>query len=171
MSGVSNRLLGLCPPAALFCALDGTLTLAGQSAEYWSGNYSAVNETSPTFNHVLQTHPAAFAAVLMAWIAVFVGMILLVTDTLALILSVAITFGHTAGAATWLLWRFQYGYQACNALFLASAIGLGLGIRHGWGAEPRQKYRLGTWSWRRRTLAAVFLTAIGVYLFLWPRSP
>ena len=50
MCGVRQRFLGLCLPALAFAVLDGTLTLAGQSAEYWGGAYARVNEASPTFH-------------------------------------------------------------------------------------------------------------------------
>jgi hypothetical protein len=52
---------------------------------------------------------------------------------------------------------------------LLAAVALGIGVRVGWQAAPRQDYRLpfltATWRW---VLAAV-LFAVGVYLFLWPR--
>ena len=171
MRGVTGRLLGLCLPALLAWALDNTLTLIGQSAEYWAGNYAAVNESSPTFNHLLQVHPAAFALGAVAWAGVFTGIILLLPDALALIIGIAVTLGHTVGAATWILWRFGFGYQTCNALFLGTAIILGLGIRYGWRAVPADEYHLRGWSWRRRWIVSALLFAVGAYLFLWPRSP
>jgi hypothetical protein len=170
MNGVRQRFLGLCLPPMAFCLLDATLTLAGQSAAYWDGAYGQVNEASPTFNHLLALHPLAFVAGILAWMAVFVGILLLLPDTLALIVCIAVTLGHTAGSATWVLFRFQYGYQACNGLFLLAAVAVGIGVRWGWQAAPRQEYRLpfltAAWRW---ALAAV-LFGCGVYLFLWPRS-
>jgi len=171
MNGVRNRLLGLCLPPLVLCALDNTVTLLGQSAAYWAGNYLQVNEASPTANHLLQIHPIALIVGTAMWMAVFVCIILLLPDALALIVSIAVTFGHAAGAATWLLWRFHYGYQAANGLWLASAVLLGLGIRHGWRAVPSCQYRLSGWLLRVRWLLIAGLFAIGVYLFLWPRMP
>lgn len=171
MSGIRNRLLGLCLPPVLLCAFDNTVTLLGQSAEYWAGDYLRVNEASPTFHHLLQIHPLAFAVGIMAWMAVFVGIILLSPDILALIVSIAVTFGHAAGAATWLLWRFHYGYQAVNGLLLASAVLLGFGIRYGWRAVPSERYQFSGWLLRLRWLLIAGLFAIGTYLFLWPRMP
>jgi hypothetical protein len=164
-------LIGLCLPPVALCALDAALTLIGQSAEYWSGDYGRVTEGSPTFNHLLQIHPAAYVAGILVWVAVFVGILLLLPDTLALIVSIAVTLGHTVGAATWLLWRFQFGYQVCNGLFLTSAIILGLGIRWGWRAVPDRKYRLEGWPWGLRWVLVLVLFGVGVYLFLWPRMP
>ena len=171
MGSVWRRVLGLCLPPLVFCALDGLLTLAGQSAEYWAGIYAAVDEVSPTFNHLLRLHPAAFAVGILVWAAVFVGILLLLPDTPALIVSIAVTFGHTVGAATWLLFRFQYSYQVANGLFLLSAVLLGLGIRCGWQAAPAQAYRLTGWHPVLRWALVVVLFGVGMYLFVWPRSP
>jgi len=170
MSGVTRRLLGLCLPPLLAWGLDVTLTLVGQSADYWAGNYAAVNEASPTFNQLLQIHPMAFVLGDLVWAAVFVGIILLLPDTLALIISIAVTFGHTIGAATWMLWRFEYRYQASLALLLGSSVVLGLGVRYGWRAAPAEEYNLRGWSWRWRWIVSACLFAVGVYLYLWPRS-
>lgn len=169
MNGLRLRFVGLCLPPILFSLLDAFLTLMGQSADYWAGNYAQVNEVSPTFNHLLAIHPLAFLAGSAVWLAVVVGFLLLVPDTLALIVSIAVVFGHTVGASSWLLWRFEYGYQFCNGLFLLAAIVLGLSIRYGWRAGPPHEYRISLpapWRW----LLAAALFGVGVYLFLWPRS-
>jgi hypothetical protein len=122
MNGLRLRFVGLCLPPILFSILDAFLTLMGQSANYWGGDYAQVNEVSPTFNHLLAIHPLAFMAGSAVWLGVVVGFLLLVPDTLALIVSIAVVFGHTVGASSWLLWRFQYGYQFCNGLFLLAAV-------------------------------------------------
>jgi hypothetical protein len=170
MGIVGQRFLGLCLPPLAFCALDGTMTLAGQSGDYWAGSYFAVNEASPTFNHLLGIHPAAFAAGLLVWAAVAVGLVLLLPDTLALIVSIAVTFGHTVGTATWLLFHFQYGYQICNGLFLLSAVALGLGIRFNWPSAPGRQDPFANWHPAVRWSLAAGLFSLGVYLFVWPRT-
>jgi hypothetical protein len=131
MNGVWCRLVGLCLPPLVLCALDGTLTLVGQSADYWSGHYAAVNESSPTFNHLLQLHPMAFAFGLLVWSAIFVAIILLLPETPALIVSIAATFGHTVGAATWLLFRFQYAVP--DLQLAVSTFGCAARTRHSTG--------------------------------------
>lgn len=170
MTPIRHRLLGLCLPPAIFCLADGAITLAGQSEAYWSGQYHLVNEGSPTFNQLLQIHPLAFVAGILGWAMVFSGIILLLPETLALIVSIAVTFGHTLGTATWILYRFQYGYQACNGLLLSSAIILGLGIRWGWKAQPPAGYRYFGLGLITRTVLCLLLFGVGVYLYLWPRS-
>lgn len=167
---MKRRLWGLCIPPILLCLLDTILTLLGQSREYWAGHYSNVNEGSPTFNHLLSVSPLAYIGGIALWIVVFVGLILLLPDTLALITSIAVTFGHSVGAATWILYRFHFSYQMCNGLFLLSAVVLGIGIR-GWAAVPSQECRSRVWSPIVRWLLIASLTAAAVYLFLWPRTP
>lgn len=168
MGSVGQRLLGLCLPPLVFCAADGAMTLVGQPPRYWAGDYAAVNEGAPSFNQLLQIHPAAFAAGLIIWEATLVGLILLLPDALALIVSIAATLGHTFGVSTWLLWRYHYSYQICDALFFFSAVVLGLGIRFGWQASPAQAYRLGGLHPALRWGFVVVLLCVGAYL-VWPR--
>jgi hypothetical protein len=170
MSGFRLRFVGLCLPPILFSLLDALLTLMGQSAQYWAGDYARVNEVSPTFNALLAIHPLAFLAGSAVWLGVVVGFLLLVPETLALIVSIAVVFGHTVGASSWLQWRFEYGYQFCNGLFLLAAIVLGLSIRYGWRAAPAEEYRIAMLPAPWRWLLASALFGVGVYLFLWPRS-
>ena len=171
MNGFKQRLLGLCLPPCLLFMLDCILTLQGQSFQYWAGDYSSVNEGSPTFNHLLHIHPSAFLAGMTIWALVFVGIIILMPDTLALICSIAVALGHTVGAASWLILRYHHGYQFCNGLFLIVAIILGVGIRWGWRAVPEQKYRLTLLSPIIRWFLVALLVCVAAYLFLLPRMP
>ena len=170
--GLRQRFLGLCVPPLLFCALDATFTLVGQSSDYWhwrsvGGN---VNEASPTFNQLLAVHPLAFVGGIAVWAAIFVAIILLLPDTLALMVCLTVTLGHTFGACTWLYFCFKFGYQLCTGMFLLAALTLAVGIRWGWQAGPKESLQFNrlpqAWRWG---LIAV-LAAISVYVFLWPRS-
>lgn len=167
LTGVFHRFLGLCLPPILYSLIDNGLTLSGQPAEYWAGDFSRVKEMSPTFHYLLSIHPMAFVAGAFLWICLFATLILLLPETLALIMSIAIVFGHTVGAATWLQWK-PNGYQLCNGLFLLSAVVIGVGIRWGWRAVPQDVCGPARFSVRRWLLIAV-LFGIGVYLYLWPR--
>jgi hypothetical protein len=171
MSGLKRRLLGLCVPPLLLCLLDCTLTLVGQSGDYWAGDYARVNEASPTLHQLLQAHPAAFMAGIAAEVVVLFGLVLLLPDTLALVVSISASFAHTVGAATWLLYRFHYGFQAACWLILLSAILVGVGIRWGWRALPEREYRP-SWlpSYVRWGLVSLFF-GVAVYVSLWPRHP
>ena len=106
----------------------------------------------------------------LAWIALFVALLLLLPDTPALVTSVAIVFGHTAGAAAWLRGRFPFDYQLLVSLFALAAVTVGLGVRWGWQAAPKEPLRLGRLPnlWRWGMILA--LVDVVVYLFLWPRT-
>jgi hypothetical protein len=49
-------------PPMLLCLLDFGLTLYGQSDAYWSGDYSDVNEMSPSFARYLAFAPWRWSA-------------------------------------------------------------------------------------------------------------
>jgi hypothetical protein len=102
MLGLRARILGRCLPLMLMCALDASLTLAGQPTEYWHGKPDAVNEASPVFHHLLAIHPLAFVAGNLVWMGIFVSLILLLSGTMALVATTTVTVGHSYGAATWL---------------------------------------------------------------------
>jgi hypothetical protein len=171
MTGVGRRLLGLCLPPLVFCTFDAGITLFGQSAAYWAGEYHWVSEVSPTPNHLLQFHPMAFALGILVWEMLFVVVILLLPDALALIACIVVTSGHAWGASAWLEIRFQCGYQCCMWMFLASSIILGSGIYWGWQARPVQKHPLSNWSPVLRWTLIALAVGVAVYLFLWPRTP
>ena len=170
MSPFWRRILGLGLPPILFCLCDCTITLAGQPSQYWAGDYSQCNELSPTFNQLLQIHPLAFVAGTIVYIGIVLGIITLLPATPALIISIALTFGHTVGVCTWLIYRFQFAYQVCNGMFLIAAIILGLSIRYGWQATPSRDLQLQGWHPLLRWVLAATLFGIGIYLFVWPRE-
>ncbi len=165
MRATRDRFVGLCLPPIAFAILDATLTLYGQSSDYWSGRYAAVNEASPTFHQLLAIHPVVFVAGFAVWMAIFVGFILLVSDTWALISCITVINGHAAGAATWLLWRFQFGYQAANGCFFWRR-SWRFGDPLGMASRPESSVVAPrTVSARDRVLAAL-LFAAAVWLFL-----
>jgi hypothetical protein len=173
MGQARSRLIGLCLPLVLVAALDGALTLAGQSDLYWAGHYAHVNEGSPTFRHLLAYHPVAFVLGWFGYVLVLAALILLLPQTLALTTSIAATVAYAWGASTW-LWvsrRFVYGYQLCNALFLFVGVALAVGIRWGWRAEPRHDGPLGErlpGALRWAVIGVLF--AVVVYMVFWPRK-
>jgi len=170
VSPTGRRLVGLALPPALLNLCDNAATLAGQSKAYWAGDFSRVNEASPTFHHLLTIHPAAFIVGGLGLALLVAGLVMLLPDTLALTVSIAVTVGHTVGVATWLAWRFEFDYQIVNGLILLTAALLAVCIRYGWRAAPADPHPLGRWPAPARYLAAAGLFAVGVYLFLWPRS-
>ncbi|MGD0897022.1 MAG: hypothetical protein ABR915_04240 [Thermoguttaceae bacterium] len=170
ISGLRQRFLGLCLPPLVFCALDATVTLMGQSTEYWQNQWADVNEIAPTFHYLLTVHPAAFAVGMAGWAVIFVMVLFLLPDTLALIVSVAIVLGHAGGTVAWLGYHFKFSYQMCNGLALLAAVAIGTGVRWGWQATPNEALRLDRMPQVWRWTLILLLGGIGVYLFLWPRS-
>lgn len=165
-----NRIFGLCLPPLLIGILDGSITLLGQSKEYWAGNYSLAQEGNPTFYGMMIISPWAAVALFAIWIGLFVGLILLLPDTLALIVSIAVTFSHAVGAATWLYFYFfhrQYGYQLCDSLFLFTAVLLGTCIRYGWQVVPAKPYHVGLKPTHRWVTVAILL-AVWLFINFWP---
>jgi hypothetical protein len=137
MNGMSRspavrRFLGLCVPFLLVMAVDGCVTLAGQPAEYWAGDYGRVNEGSVTFRDLLLAHPAAFVAGLAANGAIVSLLILLLPRLLALMTALTATIGHTWGATTWLAFRFQFSYAQCQLFFCCVALVLSICLTQAW---------------------------------------
>jgi hypothetical protein len=163
------RLCWLALPSVVLCTLDFGITLWGQSETYWSGDFSAVNEGSPSFARYLAIHPLAFVAAGLLWVVLFAAVIALLPETLALVVSMAIVIGHMWGAATWLMYRFQ-NYQACNALFLVTAFLVVLSFKRGQNEDGSSVFdwrRTGLPNWSRWVVVAG-LAAIPVWWFLVP---
>ena len=100
-----NRTLLLIAPSSL-AVTDGALTLAGQTSEFWSGDYQQVREHNPLASLILQAHPVWFALGILAWVIAFGLATHFLSDRLAVAISALITLGHTIGCSTWILqWR------------------------------------------------------------------
>ena len=159
----------LLPPIAL-CSLDFGLTFYGQSAEYWSGNYSAVNEISPSFHYYFTIHPLVAAGAALLWMAIFSAMVLLLSEMLALTLVMAIVIGHMAGAATWLAYRF-HSYQSCGLLFLVTSALVVFTFKRGQNSDGSAAFdwqRTGLPGWVRWVVIAA-LAVLPTWWFLVPR--
>ncbi|MEX0676045.1 MAG: hypothetical protein WD063_03150 [Pirellulales bacterium] len=146
--------------------LDGTLTLCGQSAEYWQGNYENVNESHPVFRLFLQYHPGVFAAGVLLVHLVLAGLILLLPQTLALGTSITVATVSCFYASTWLREFGLGGIRYRVALFTLCGFMLAVGIRWGWQAEPAGDTPLfAGLPWPARWLAIVVLFGIFALLF------
>ena len=163
------RPLWLVVPPALLCILDFGLTLYGQSQSYWLGNFSNVNEISPSFARYLAIHPLAFVGAGFLWIIIFSAIVILLPEILALTVSIAIVIGHMGGSATWFAYRF-HNYQACNGLFLVTAFIVVLSFKQGQNDDGTSAFdwrRTGLPSWVRWVIVAA-LMAIPIWWFLIP---
>ena len=93
-----RRLWGMGLPCLLAFLLDAGHTLHGQPAEYWAGNYTDTTEGTPYFRLLFMIHPLAVIAGYLVWVGLLIGLLILLPEVLAVILSIAIVFGHTNGA-------------------------------------------------------------------------
>jgi hypothetical protein len=95
--------LWLCLPPFLFALLDAGLTLHGQPAPYWQGDYSSPRELNPAGAWLLRQHPFAFATAVLCWAVCFSAVILRLPARPAYWFAVLVTLGHTAGVTSWLV--------------------------------------------------------------------
>src|SRR5262245_47063955 len=119
-----KRKLLLCVAPTALCLLDAGLTLAYQPDGYWEGRYGLAREMCPPYRWLLQQHPSAFAAGILALIASFGSAIMLLPRRAALAVSAAFVIGHTWGAGTWVTAYVPEGYWVLLGLFAASALSL-----------------------------------------------
>src|SRR6266852_3031289 len=94
-----RRLLGLGLPCMLAFLFDTGLTLHGQPAEYWAGDYSSSTEGAPFFRKLFEMHPAAAVAGEGLWAVIILVLILLLPEVPAVILTITIVLGHMAGGS------------------------------------------------------------------------
>ncbi|MEO0532064.1 MAG: hypothetical protein AAF266_16040 [Planctomycetota bacterium] len=165
-----RRALWLIVPPTLVCLFDIGLTMAGQSEAYWAGDYSAVEELSPSAAHYLSIHPLYAAGMAAVWIGLFTVVIALLPEFLALTVSIAIVIGHLTAATTWLLYRFG-SYQGANAVCLLTALVIVLSFKRGQSVDGSSAI-----DWRRtglpepvRWLTIGLLILLPLWWFLIPR--
>jgi len=119
---VDKKKLFLCVPPTVWCLVDQTITLVGQSPVYWKGDYSVANEVNPLYCWLLKQHPLAFEAGIAAWILLFCCAIYFLPRRISMTISVAIVLGHSWGTSTWLSFKFSYGYWIILGLFFLSGV-------------------------------------------------
>jgi hypothetical protein len=166
------RLLGLGLPCFLAWLFDVGMTFHGQPAAYWAGDYGRTTEGSPFFARLFEIHPLAAVAGEVLWLSIIFTWLLLMPEVLAVILAVAIVFGHTAGGFTWFgLLLERRWFQTLHGIFFVSATVLGVGLY--WflwiGRRPdsvRQERRLHpVFRWSLLAVAS----ALAIYFYLIPQ--
>jgi hypothetical protein len=169
-----RRLLGLGVPCLLAFLLDTTLTLCGQPREYWAGQYTWTTEDTLFFHTLYVIHPVAALGGYVAWAVVMATLLLLLPELLAVILAIALVFGHTGGAYTWLIpvlgpeW-----YRVAIIMFLVAAVALGTGLYWGVRASAHADQTVGVQRvsmWLRCGLSAALAAAAGSMILIpWQR--
>jgi hypothetical protein len=112
----------MCVGPIIFSILDEALTLLGQPADYWSGNYEHVLEWNPLANWALRQHPAYFVTGSVVWAALYCTAIICLPANPARVLAFSVQFGHTLGASSWLARVGPLGWIAAVALILISRL-------------------------------------------------
>jgi hypothetical protein len=120
-------------PPVFACIIDASLTLHGQSSEYWGGETTRVFEMSPVPHKLLAISPWLFAFAVIVWIAANVFFVVSTRRLPAMVFACSVTIAHVSGAATWILWSSQYGYQICILLKIVSGTILALSINNLYG--------------------------------------
>jgi hypothetical protein len=142
-----RRLLGMGLPCLLAFAFDIGLTMHGQPTEYWQGDYAHTTEGAPFQRKLYMIHPLAAVAGHSIGLGCWITLILLLPEVLAVILSIAIVFGHTVGGYMWFGYALtSHWYQTAHGMFFVSAVVLGMGLY--WSL--RMGARLGAPSTERR---------------------
>lgn len=118
MSG--RRRLLLCAGPAALSLCDLSVTLYGQSPEYWSGDYSQVTEGNPLPRWLLEQSPSALIAAIAAWIVLYCITICCLRDSPARFVSSCIVLGHSLAVATWWVNSGPAGFAGCAALIVAA---------------------------------------------------
>ena len=170
-----RRLLGLGLPCLLPWALDVTLTLHGQPPAYWAGDYSQTTEGGAFYRRLFVLHPAAGVGGQVLAFGLLNLLLVLLSERPAVVLALAAAFGSTWGASTWvhreLVTRAAWGspaavdwYQATCALFLATAVLTGIGVR--WVIRSSVLSPTNGTARRRWGLIAVCATALAAGAFV-----
>jgi hypothetical protein len=159
--------------------LDVGLTLHGQPANYWAGDYARTTEGASFYRRLYALHPAAGVGGQVLFICLVAGLLVMLPEVLAVVLAIAVVLGNTYGASTWvtaaLVSRTAWGqptpvnwYQASNGMFLAAAVVVGVGVH--W--VVRSSAMLGRVEarslagWQRWVLVSLLLVGIAVIVFV-----
>ena len=103
---------------------DGTVTLLGQSQNYWT-NHALVNEASPAY-YFLTVSPWLFILGAVIWFVFWYWLLLLLKKPLNLFLMFCFISGHSWGVASWIfkLLKDIGFYTVTNQLSVISAWGV-----------------------------------------------
>ena len=112
----------MCLGPVIFSILDEVLTLLGQPAEYWSGNFDQVLEWNPLANWALCQDPTYFVIGSLFWAVIYCTSILCLPANAARVLAFLVQFGHTLGASSWLARMGPVGWVAAVALIAISRL-------------------------------------------------
>jgi len=106
----NTKRLWFIAPFWLCLAVDVTLTLAGQSEEYWNGDYTAATEANPFAHPILVIGPWIFALLAIGWSALLAGLAVWIPHRALAWIVVVLTVAHAIGGSTWLARIGMWGW-------------------------------------------------------------
>ena len=122
-SFLSKRQLWLCLPLSIPYIADMTVTLLGQTSEYWSGAYQDVIEGNPLSNWFLSIHPLAYIFYRICLLAFAIYFVVDFPIGIAKFITTLYFLFHTVGTYSWLQGHYQLVFwKRVIILFFLSAI-------------------------------------------------
>jgi hypothetical protein len=117
---VLRRLWLLLPALCLYSA-DVALTVIGQPAAYWGGDYSQAVEHNPLAHPLLSWHPALFVGVALGWAVAFGTVVMLWRNRLSDWFAILLALGHAVGGSSWLARQGVVGWVLAVAYLVVAA--------------------------------------------------
>jgi len=102
--------INLCFLFATICFIDGLITLAGQTPEYFSGNLLKAEDNFILVVYALKQGPSVFVIFGVCWIFLWGIIILKSNNFISQIIALSLIMGHTMGALSWLIGYYQLDY-------------------------------------------------------------
>ncbi len=162
MTDSKRRLIGMGIPFGFAFVTDTALTVRGNAT--WEIHDRLF------FHSLYLIHPLAVLAGYLTWAFVIIGLLLLLPDVLAVVVTIAVVFGHFGGAYSQLMPVLGgWGYQATNGLFLLTAATLGTGLWWRVRALPavqRSGHANGSPTWLRWGLIALCAGVAGCMVLI-----
>lgn len=169
MTDSKRRLLGMGIPFALAFVTDTALTTALTVRGYRPWEV----EDRLFFHTLYLIHPLAPLAGYLMWACVIIGLLLLLPEVLAVIVTIVVVFGHVGGAYSQLSPVLgSWEYQITNGVFVLTAVVLGTGLWWSARASPavqRSGQAKGLLALLRWVLIAL-LTGVAGCMVLIPRG-
>jgi type III secretory pathway component EscU len=114
--------LWLCVPIIITDLLDATVTMIGQSADYWKGSYDRIDEFNPIARWLLTIHPIGIVIYTILDIAVISLLIMLMPLMISKTLSAFWAIGSAKAIYNWLVGPLHMGWWISNLVILVPTI-------------------------------------------------
>jgi len=119
---ITKDKLWLCLPIIVAELMDVTVTLFGQSSEYWKGSYHLVNELNPFARWFMVIHPLGAIIYIVLDITATCVVLLLLPSMFSKVLATFWTIGSAKAIYNWLVGPLQMGWWLSNLAIVIPAI-------------------------------------------------